>query len=238
MSRITNDIFEIGELAHHGPEDLFIAVMTFIGAFWIMLTINVKLALIILFIVPILIILITYSNIQMSKAWRSMYEDIADVNARVEDAVSGARVVQSFTNEPFERERFIKNNNHFKTSKIRDYKVMAFVNSNIYMLMRFITLLVLVIYVCFSFNIQMSYGELVAFILFINILFKPIEKISALLEMYPKGMAGFRRFTQLLDTQPEVVDVKDAVEVQTLRGDISFDHVTFGYETTQQPVLS
>src|SRR5690625_1120512 len=102
MSRITNDLFEIGELAHHGPEDLFIAAMTFIGAFWIMITINMELALIILFIVPILIVLITYSNIKMSAAWRSMYQDIAGVNARIEDAVSGARVVQSFTNEPYE----------------------------------------------------------------------------------------------------------------------------------------
>src|SRR5690625_1850794 len=91
MSRITNDLFEIGELAHHGPEDLFIAVMTFIGAFWIMITINVQLALVILFVVPILIFLITYSNVKMSSAWRTMYGDIAGVNARIEDAVSGVR---------------------------------------------------------------------------------------------------------------------------------------------------
>src|SRR5699024_6425962 len=97
MSRITNDLFEIRELAHHGPEYFFIAIMTFIGAFWIMITINVKLSLVILFIVPILIALITYSNIKMSKAWRTMYENIASVNARIEDAVAGSRVVQSFT---------------------------------------------------------------------------------------------------------------------------------------------
>src|SRR5690625_6124264 len=144
MSRITNDLFEIGELAHHGPEDLFIAVMTFFGAFWIMLTINVKLALVILFIVPILIVLITYSNIQMSKAWKEMYENIAGVNARIEDAVAGVRVVQSFTNEDFERERFIDNNNRFRKTKIKAYKVMAFVSANIYMMMRFMTLVVLV----------------------------------------------------------------------------------------------
>lgn len=108
MSRITNDLFEIGELAHHGPEDLFIAVMTFIGAFWIMFTINVKLALVILIMVPILIFLMAYSNIKMSKAWRNMYQDIAGVNARIEDAVSGVRVVQSFTNEDYEMKRFTK----------------------------------------------------------------------------------------------------------------------------------
>src|SRR5699024_7912279 len=135
MSRITNDLFEIGELAHHGPEDLFIAVMTFLGAFWIMFTINVKLALIILIMVPILVFFMTYGNIKMGKAWRHMYENIAGVNARIEDAVSGVRVVQAFTNEDFERERFVENNQLFRRSKLGAYKVMALVNSNIYMIM-------------------------------------------------------------------------------------------------------
>ena len=106
MSRITNDLMDIGELAHHGPEDLFIAVMTFVGAFWIMLTINVKLALVAIIIVPFLIWLISYSNIKMNAAWTKMYGNIADVNARVEDSVSGARVVQSFTNEEYEKRAF------------------------------------------------------------------------------------------------------------------------------------
>lgn len=118
MSRITNDLFDLGELAHHGPEDLFIAVMTFVGAFWIMLTINVNLALTTMIIVPFLIWLITYSNLKMNAAWKNMYTDIADVNARVEDSVSGVRVVQSFTNEDFEIERFTKNNRKFRRAKI------------------------------------------------------------------------------------------------------------------------
>ncbi|MBO1004123.1 ABC transporter ATP-binding protein [Pseudogracilibacillus auburnensis] len=237
MSRITNDLFEIGELAHHGPEDLFIAVMTFIGAFWIMLTINVQLALIILFIVPILIFFMTYSNIKMSKAWRNMYEDIAGVNARIEDAVSGVRVVQSFTNEAYEMERFTENNQLFRRSKLTAYKVMALVHSNIYMFMRFITLLVLIIGAWLSFTNRLSYGELVAFVLYVNVLFKPIEKISALLELYPKGMAGFRRFIDLLDVHPDVKNRKGAKNVTHLNGNISFDDVTFTYEKTQAPVL-
>lgn len=237
MSRITNDLFEIGELAHHGPEDLFIAVMTFFGAFWIMLTINVKLALVILFIVPILIALITYSNIQMSKAWKEMYENIAGVNARIEDAVAGVRVVQSFTNEEFERERFIDNNNRFRKTKIKAYKVMAFVSANIYMMMRFMTLVVLVYGAWLSFNNELTNGEFVAFILFVNVLFKPIEKISALLEMYPKGMAGFKRFIDLLDVEPEINDRENAKSVTHLHGEIAFEQVTFGYEKTHEPVL-
>lgn len=237
MSRITNDLFEIGELAHHGPEDLFIAIMTFIGAFWIMFTINVKLALIILIIVPFLIFFMTYSNIKMGRAWRNMYNDIAGVNARIEDAVSGARVVQSFTNEDYEIKRFTENNAIFRRSKLGAYRVMAFVTSNLYMFMRVITLLVLVVGAWFSFNGSMSPGELVAFVLFVNVLFRPIEKISALLELYPKGMAGFRRFTEILDVQPDLEDRKGAKDVLGVTGNISFNDVTFSYEEEQEPVL-
>lgn len=238
MTRITTDLFEIGELAHHGPEDLFIALMTFVGAFWIMLTINVQLALVILFIVPILIVLITYSNIKMSQAWSTMYEDIAGVNARVEDAVSGVRVVQSFTNEAFEAERFIENNNKFRETKNGAYKVMAFVSANVYLLMRFMTLVVLIYGAWLVYNDQLTNGEFVGFILFVNLLFKPIEKISALLEMYPKGMAGFKRFANLLDVEPDVNDRENAKSITHLDGNIEFSNVTFGYEDTQAPVLN
>jgi len=237
MSRITNDLFEIGELAHHGPEDFFIAIMTFVGAFWLMFNINFQLSLIILIIVPILIWLIAYSNIRMNKAWKSMYEEIADVNGRVEDAVSGVRVVQSFTNERFEMNRFTTDNYKFRTAKLGAYKVMAFVQSSIYMLMRLMVLIVLIFGAWLSYNGYLSYGELVAFILYVNVLFKPVEKISTLLELYPKGMAGFRRFTDILDISPDIINKKDAKDVTSLKGHIAFDKVTFGYEKTQQPVL-
>lgn len=237
MSRITNDLFDIGELAHHGPEDFFIAIMTFFGAFWIMVKINVELALIILLIIPLLIFFMTYSNIKMSRAWTNMYENIAGVNARIEDAVSGARVVQSFTNEEYEMEQFTKNNRIFRRSKLGAYRVMAFVTSNMYMIMRFITLIVLVVGAWLSFNGKLSYGELVAFVLYVNVLFKPVEKISALLELYPKGMAGFRRFTELLDEDPDIVNRKDAKNVHNLQGNIEFHDVNFAYETSTERVL-
>ncbi len=237
MSRITNDLFDIGELAHHGPEDFFIAVMTFFGTFAIMFTINVHLTLMILVIVPILVILIGYSNIKMSKTWSKMYDHIADVNAQVEDAVSGVRVVQSFTNEQYEKDLFATNNNRFRSAKLTAYRVMAFVNSNIYLVMRFAILFVLVIGAWLSFNDDLSYGELVAFVLYMNVLFNPIQKVSALLELYPKGMAGFKRFTELLDVEPEVENRPGAKEATDLTGDIAFNDVTFGYEKTQAPIL-
>ncbi|CAI9386725.1 MULTISPECIES: ABC transporter ATP-binding protein [Bacillaceae] len=235
MSRITNDLFDIGELAHHGPEDLFIAFMTFVGAFWIMLTINIKLALIVIFIVPILVWLITYCNKSMNKAWGHMYGDIADVNARVEDSVSGVRVVQSFTNEDYEISRFTVNNRRFRKAKIGAYKVMSLTSSSVYMLMRFFTLVVLVFGAWLTFHDQMKIGELVSFILFVNILQKPIDKISAILELYPKGMAGFKRFLELLDSEPKILDKKDAIEVNGLKGDITLQDVTFSYDSN--PVL-
>ncbi|WP_117170743.1 ABC transporter ATP-binding protein [Paraliobacillus sediminis] len=230
MSRITNDLFDIGELAHHGPEDLFISIMTFTGAFWIMFTINPSLALIALVMVPFLIVLVTYCNVAMNKAWHNMYGKIADVNSRVEDAVSGVRVVQSFTNEDFEIERFKKDNGLFRTAKIKAYRVMAGTHSSIYMMTRLLTLLVLVVGAWLSFNDKLTYGELVSFILYTNVLIKPIDKVSALLELYPKGMAGFRRFQELIAQEPDIQDRPNAKDVETFEGNIKFNNVGFSYD--------
>jgi ATP-binding cassette, subfamily B, bacterial len=237
MSRITNDLFDIGEFAHHGPEDLFIAVMTFVGAFWIMFTINVKLALVAMIIIPFLVWLIAFSNIRMNKAWDQMYSDIADVNARVEDSVSGVRVVQSFTNEEYEIKRFAINNKRFRKAKLVAYKTMSYSSSGIYMMTRFLTLSVLVVGAWLSYQNMLSYGELVGFLLYVNVLFKPVDKIAALMELYPKGMAGFKRFTELLDLDPDVEDVQDAIEVEVLKGNIQFNDVSFSYDN-KKPVLN
>lgn len=237
MSRITNDLFDIGELAHHGPEDFFIAIMTFIGAFAIMYNINPELAIIAIIMIPFLFALVTYSNIKMNQAWKNMYIKIADVNGRVEDSVSGARVVQSFTNEELEIKRFKYDNGQFRLAKLVAYKVMAGTHSSIYMMTRLMTLVVLVVGAWFTFNGKLSYGELVSFVLFINVLIKPVDKISALLELYPKGMAGFRRFLDLIDQAPEIVDRPNAKIVDHLQGDIVFKDVHFSYDKHQK-VLS
>ena len=230
MSRITNDLFDIGELAHHGPEDFFIAIMTFIGAFVIMYNINPELAIIAIIMVPFLTVLVVFSNIKMNRAWKNMYIKIADVNGRVEDSVSGARVVQSFTNEEFEINRFQHDNGQFRLAKLVAYKVMAGTHSGIYMMTRLMTLVVLVVGAWFTVNDKLTYGELVSFVLFINVLIKPVDKISALLELYPKGMAGFRRFLDLIEQDPEIVDRENAKSVDHLHGDISFNNVDFGYD--------
>ncbi|MBS4195397.1 ABC transporter ATP-binding protein [Lederbergia citri] len=230
MSRITNDLFDIGELAHHGPEDFFIAIMTFVGAFVIMFNINPELAVIAIIMIPFLVWLVTYCNIKMNNAWKNMYSRIADVNGRVEDSVSGVRVVQSFTNEEFEISRFKKDNGSFRLAKLIAYKVMAVTHSSIFMMTRLVTLLVLVVGAWFSFNGKLTYGELVSFVLYVNVLIKPVDKISALLELYPKGMAGFKRFLDLIEQEPEIKDRPNAENVKGLMGDIQFNDVHFQYD--------
>src|SRR5699024_570703 len=212
--------FDIGELAHHGPEDFFIAIMTFFGAFAIMFQINPQLAVIAIIIIPFLVWLVTYCNVKMNQAWKKMYGKIADVNARVEDSVAGARVVQSFTNEEFEIDRFKEDNGGFRLAKLEAYKVMAGTHSSIYMMTRLITLLVLVVGAWFSYNGNLTYGELVSFVLYVNVLIKPVDKISALLELYPKGMAGFKRFLELLEEEPEIKEAANAIAVDHLNGNI------------------
>lgn len=230
MSRITNDLFDIGELAHHGPEDAFIAVMTIVGAFLLMFSINPELAIIAILMIPFLILLVTFCNVKMNAAWQNMYGKIADVNARVEDSVSGARVVKSFTNENFEMARFETDNGNFRKAKLVAYNVMAWTHSSMYMMTRLVTLVVLVVGAWFTIKEKLSIGEMVSFILFVNILIKPVDKISALLELYPKGMAGFRRFRDLIEQEPEIQDRPEAIAVSHLKGDILFDDVHFRYD--------
>ncbi|MCZ8513488.1 ABC transporter ATP-binding protein [Paenibacillus filicis] len=230
MSRMTNDLFEIGEMAHHGPEDVFIAVMTLIGAFLMMLAINWKLACLTFLVVPLLIWLVVVCNMKMVHAAKRMFSGIADVNARVEDSVSGIRVVQTFSNERHEMEKFTVSNRNFRRAKLNSYRIIAFSSSGMYLLMRLISLFVLICGAWFVVHGQLSYGQFVGFLLLINIFFKPIEKINAFLENYPKGMAGFKRFTEIMDTAPDVADAPDAADVKSLRGEIRFEGVTFGYE--------
>lgn len=230
MSRMTNDLFDLGEMAHHGPEDLFIALMTLAGVFGIMFMVNWELALITFVAVPLLAWIIVYFNQKLNKAATTMFEQIAEVNARVEDSVQGIRVVKSFSNEKYEMERFTENNRGFRLAKLRSYLTISYTSASIYMLTRLIQIIVLVFGAWYTYQNRLTPGELVGFLLYVNIFMKPIEKINALLELYPRGMAGFKRYCELMDTEPDVKDAPDAVEVERLRGNIAFEGVTFGYE--------
>ncbi|WP_051994408.1 ABC transporter ATP-binding protein [Listeria rocourtiae] len=231
MSRMTTDLFEIGEVAHHGPEDIFISIMSLVGAFLLMMTINVKLAVMTIVLVPILGVLIIAFNKKMTGVNTQIFKDLGSFNAGVENAISGVRVVQAFANESFERERFGLLNETYRKSKLMFYKVMGFSFSFNYFLMRLITLFALFFGSFFVINSEISYGQFVSFILLTNVFMRPIEKFNAVIESYPKGIAGFKRFIDVIDTEPAIVDRVDATDVGHLHGDIQYKHVSFQYDS-------
>ncbi|WP_419879123.1 ABC transporter ATP-binding protein [Brevibacillus centrosporus] len=230
LSRLTNDLMEIGEVAHHGPEDLFIAIMTLVGAFFLMFSINEEMAIMTFLVIPIMIWLVIHFNRKMTTAFHRMYGDMADFNARVEDNVGGMRVVQAFANEAFENGRFAENNLRFRLTKLLSYKIMAQNSSVSYMMMRLVTLFVLICGSWFVLQNQLTYGEFVAFLLLTNVFFRPMEKINAIIESYPKGIAGFRRYIEIMETEPDITDAPDAIAVEKLRGDIQYKGVSFSYD--------
>ncbi|HAB0110294.1 TPA_asm: multidrug ABC transporter ATP-binding protein [Listeria monocytogenes] len=229
MSRMTTDLFEIGEVAHHGPEDIFISIMSLFGAFFLMLNINVKLAISTFILVPILTVLIVYFNKRMTKVTTGIFKDLGNFNAGVENAISGVRVVQAFANEPHEKGHFRVLNQAYRQSKLMFYKVMGLSFSFNYFLMRLISLFALLFGAYFTINGEISYGEFVGFILLTNVFIRPIEKINNVIESYPKGFAGFKRFLEVMDTEPAIQDEKDAKPAKAFRGDIAYNHVSFEY---------
>lgn len=236
LSRISTDLMDIGEVAHHGPEDAFIAVMTLIGAFLVMLFIHVELAILTILVVPPLIWLSYIFHRRMTTAFRQMYTDVADINARVEDNIGGIRVVQAFANEEHEKELFAVNNLRYRKSKLRAYNIASYSWSLSYLLTRITSLFVLVCGAWFIFHDDLTTGSFVGFLLLLNVLFRPVEKINAVIETYPKGIAGFKRYLEIIETAPDVADSPGAIEVGRLRGDIRYRHVNFGYES-ERPVL-
>lgn len=236
IGRITNDLNDIGEVAHHGPEDVFIAIMTLVGAFVLMADINLKLAIITFIIVPIMAWVIIYFGRNMTSTYRQLFGNVGSFNARIEDNVGGIRVVQSFANEQHEQELFAADNQMFRTTKLLAYKIMAKSLSVSYMMTRLITILVMICGAWFFINDELQIGEFVAFILLSNIFFRPIEKINAVIESYPKGIAGFKRYIEIIDTEPDISDKPDAIEMRALQGDITFQNVYFGYEENR-PIL-
>ncbi|MFB4158370.1 ABC transporter ATP-binding protein [Geomicrobium sp. JSM 1781026] len=236
LSNLTNDLFEIGEVAHHGPEDVFTALMTLFGSFGVMLYINWQLAVLTFIVVPFLAWVVIFCNRKMSGAMRVMFHRMAAFNARVEDTLGGIRLVQAFANEKHEQDLFKEDNENFKEAKIRSYRIMGINNSLSYMMMRIMTLFVLLAGAYFMLQNQLSVGDFMAFILLTNIFFRPIEKINAIIESYPKGYAGFKRYIAIMDTEPEIDDHPEANDRFGLKGNIEYNDVSFGY-TKEQPVL-
>jgi len=236
VARVTKDLEEVGEVAHHGPEDLFIAIMTFLGAFALMATVNPTLALITALIVPPVAILSTRYGARLTTTWRSIFGRVGAFNARIEENVGGIRVVQAFANEEHERALFDRDNASYRDTKLQGYRLMAASLSLSYLGMRLTQMVVMVAGAWFVLHGTLTPGDFVGFLLLVGVFFRPVEKINAVLETYPKGIAGFRRYLELLATRPDIADAPDAVAVGRLRGDIRYEDVRFGY-APDRPVL-
>jgi len=233
MSRIVNDLNEISELAHHGPEDLFVAGVTLLGSLIILLNLHWPLALITFSLVPIMLAFAIFKNRKMQTAFKEMRLKIADVNAQVEDSVSGVRVVKSFTNEWYEEEKFEKGNANFRKSKEGAFKVMAGFFSGITFFSNLINLVVIVFGGIFVYYDQITPGELVGFLLYVSMFLQPIRKLTTLIENYQRGMTGFARFVETLDLEPDIKDDSKAFEIERVNGEVVFDNVTFSYNNKQ-----
>jgi ATP-binding cassette subfamily B protein len=229
VARLTKDLEEIGEVAHHGPEDLFIAVMTLAGAFILMFTVNVKLAVITALVVPLTAWLTTRYGGRMTRNWQALYGRVGDFNARIEENVGGIRVVQAFANEDHERRLFAVDNQGYRKTKLEAYRIMAASTSLSYLSMRLIQMVVMIAGSYLVLNGELSAGGFVGFLLLVGVFFRPIEKINSVIETYPKGIAGFKRYISFLDTRPDIADRRDAKDAGKLHGQIQYTNVQFGY---------
>lgn len=236
MSRLTTDLFDISEVAHHGPEDVFITVMSICGAFILMWNVHEQLAIGTIILIPILAIGLSIFNKKMKNVNRKIYSQLGEFNAGLENSLSGIRVVKAFANEEFEKKIFEGMIQNYRKNKLAFYKTMATSSSFNYVLMRLITLTSLVFGAYFTIKGELTTGELVGFVLLANTFVKPIERINTMVEMYPKGFAGFKRFNEELARKPAIVDSPNARVAPHFNGNIHYNNVSFEYDDGR-PVL-
>lgn len=229
MTRLTTDLFEISELAHHGPEDVFITVMTLTCSFILMYRIHPTLALITGILVPFITAALVFFNKKMTRVNTEIYENLGEFNAGIEASVSGIRVTQAFSNEDFEKKKFSKLNNLYRTSKLAFYKTMAISSTYNYLLIRLMNLFALLFGAYFSINGEITAGNFVGFILLSNVFTRPIEKINIMVESYPKGFAGFKRFIDEIDKPITIKDKENPIEFDDIHQSISYNNVSFSY---------
>ncbi|SCG82383.1 putative ABC transporter ATP-binding protein ywjA [Proteiniborus sp. DW1] len=238
MSRIVNDLREITELAHHGPEDLFISFVMLIGSFIILLNVEWRLTLIIFAFVPIMIWFAIAKRRKLENAFMEQRKKIAAVNAQLENSISGVRVSKSFTNEDFEVEKFNVGNNEFRETRESAFKVMAEFTSGVNFFSNILNLVALSAGGYFAYREYISYGELVSFLLYVNFFLQPIRRLAQFIQQYQEGMTGFRRFQEILNIEPDIVDSENAVELENVKGNIELRNVTFSYQDNDKTVLA
>jgi ATP-binding cassette subfamily B protein len=236
VGRVTKDLEEIGEVAHHGPEDLLIALLTFLGAFALMLAVNLELALLTLLVVPAASWVIAHYGGRMTANWQAQFGRVGAFNARIEEAVGGIRVVKAFANEEQERRLFAADNDHYRRVKLDAYRLMATGITLNYLGLRAVQVVVMLAGSVLIIRGAMTIGDFVAFLLLVGVFYRPLDKVAAVVETYPKGIAGFRRYLELLSIAPDIADRPGARPAPRLRGEVRFEGVTFGYDPAR-PVL-
>ncbi len=238
MSRVTNDLFDITELLHHGPEDLVISIIKFIGAFVILCTVNVYLTLTVFLVIIIMFFFAYFVRGKMKKAFRKNRERIAEVNARIEDNLSGIRVVKSFANEEEEMDKFKEGNTHFLHSKRDSYKAMADYHSGLNFFLAIMNVVVIAGGALLIAKEIIDVRDLVTFLLYINILVDPVKKLINFTEQFENGITGFERFMDIMEIEPDIKDGKDATDITEVNGRICFDNVSFRYNDANNEVFS
>lgn len=238
MSKLVSDLFDISEFAHHGPENLFISLVKIVGAFIFLFFINKKLALPLILLVIVMFVFSFRQNAKMQETFMENRRKIGDVNASLQDTLSGIRVVQSFANEDIERAKFKKSNEAFLVSKRDNYHCMgSFMSSNLF----FQGMMYLVTLVYGGYLIaqgEMQTADLAMYALYIGIFISPIQILVELVEMMQKGLSGFRRFLDVMETESEIRDADNAAELTNVKGHVRYDHVSFHYSDDETPVLS
>jgi ATP-binding cassette subfamily B protein len=234
MSRIINDLMDISELAHHGPEDLFISIVMLMGSFALLCAINIKLTLIVFACIPVIIIFTMTKRMKMSKAFYDVRKKIALVNTKLENSISGIRVAKSFTNEEYEMEKFDEGNIEFRTSRSSAYKYMAEFMSGMRFFVDMLNVVVLGFGGYFVYRGEIGVIDLSTYFLYVAYFMQPIRRLTSFVEQYQSGMSGFKRFVELMDTEPDIVDIDNARELKDVQGEIEFKNATFKYEGSEE----
>ncbi|CAG7654809.1 ABC transporter ATP-binding protein [Paenibacillus allorhizosphaerae] len=237
MTRTTNDILSLTELYHHGPEDIVISALKFAGAFAILIHIDVKLTLIVFLFLPVMAVYAFYFNKKMNVALRESKDRIGDINAQVEDTLSGIRVVKSFTNEHIEKMKFAYANDRFVQSRGAGYKSETLFHEGLIAFTQLITIAVIVFGGAAMVHASLDLADLLTFFLCIGILIEPIQRLVNFARLYQEGITGFDRFMDILEVEPEIKDSDDAFELTRVRGEVEFRNVSFKYKEDHDEVL-
>ena len=229
MARLTSDLFDIAEFAHHCPEEFFIAGVKIVVSFVILLNMNIGLTLLVFALVPLMIVLLRHFNQRMRAAFKECRHEVGEMNARIEDSLLGVRVVQSFANEPLEQDKFNANNQNILSAKIRQYIAMAGFGSVTRTFEGVMYILVVVAGAILLAQHKLSAGDYVAYILFIGTLLTSIRRIVDYMEQFQRGLTGLERFTEIMEVEPDVQDSPDALPLANVHGDVAFEDVSFHY---------